>query len=162
MPLPTAITPDMLKIDIIAVGRLRNGAYSDLVHKYSKRMKWSLTLYEIESKIKNPVMAQQDEAKKIAGHIKDGAYIIAMDERGENLKSLAFAQKIEHLQNTGEQHLQFIIGGADGLTEDIKSRARLTLSLGKATWPHMLARVMLLEQLYRAQQIIVGHPYHRE
>jgi 23S rRNA (pseudouridine1915-N3)-methyltransferase len=151
----------MLKIDIIAVGRLRKGPYFDLAQEYEKRIRRPLTIYEIESKIKNAAAAQKDEAKKIKHHLKNNAYIIALDERGESLKSTAFAQKINHLQNTGEQCLQFIIGGADGLTEDIKSQARMSLSLGKATWPHMLARVMLLEQLYRAQQIIAGHPYHR-
>jgi 23S rRNA (pseudouridine1915-N3)-methyltransferase len=85
-----------------------------------------------------------------------------MDERGKSLPSLKFADKIRDLQNQGRSHIQFIIGGADGLGDDIRKRADLLLSFGAQTWPHMLARVMLLEQIYRCQQILSGHPYHRE
>lgn len=152
----------MLKIDIIAVGRLRNGPFFDLYQDYSKRIKWSVSLYEIESKQKDPMAVQLEEAKKIQEHIKDSAFLIIMDEKGNGLRSLDFAQTIENLQNTGESHIQFVIGGADGLTDAVKGQANLLLSFGQQTWPHMLARVMLLEQIYRAQQILVGHPYHRE
>lgn len=152
----------MPKIDIIAAGRLRKGGYYEMVQEFSKRITWPLEIIEIESKIKDARAAQAEETKKILQNIKGGAYIIALDERGKELRSLEFARTIDDLQNTGQQHIQFIIGGADGLTEDIKTQAQKMLSLGKATWPHKLARVMLLEQIYRAQQILAGHPYHRE
>jgi 23S rRNA (pseudouridine1915-N3)-methyltransferase len=152
----------MLKLDVIAPGRLRKGPFFDLAQEYARRIKWSLTLYEIESKLTDPRAAQADESRKITEHIKAGAYVIALDEKGESLRSQDFAKTLETLQNSGERHLQFIIGGADGLTGDIKSRANLLLSFGRQTWPHLLARVMLLEQIYRAQQILSGHPYHRE
>lgn len=152
----------MLKIDVIAVGRLRKGGTFDLCQEYMKRVKWSLSVYEIESKYKDAANVQGDEERKISEHIKENAFVIVLDERGAGLRSLDFADTLQNLQNSGESHLQFIIGGADGLTDKIRARANLLLSFGQQTWPHMLARVMLLEQLYRAQQILAGHPYHRE
>ena len=152
----------MAKIDIIAVGRLRKGPHFELAQDYMKRTKWSLNIYEVESKQKDPIAVHLEEIKKINEHIKDTAFVIVMDETGNGLRSLDFAKTIENLQNTGENHLQFIIGGADGLDDKVRDRANLMLSFGQQTWPHMLVRVMLLEQVYRAQQILSGHPYHRE
>lgn len=152
----------MLKIDVIAAGRLRKGPYFELSQEYMKRVQWSLSVYEIESKLKDDHAVQLEEAKKIREHIKDEAFIIVLDEHGNGLRSLDFAKTLQNLQDTGESHIQFIIGGANGLTDEIKGRANLLLSFGQQTWPHLLARVMLLEQIYRAQQILTGHPYHRE
>jgi 23S rRNA (pseudouridine1915-N3)-methyltransferase len=152
----------MLKIEVIAVGRLRKGPFFELCQEYMKRVRWSLTVYEIESKLGDAHAVFLEETKKIREHIKEEAFIIVLDERGNGLRSLDFAHTIQKLQNSGEQHIQFIIGGADGLANDVKDRANLLLSFGQQTWPHLLARVMLLEQIYRAQQILAGHPYHRE
>ncbi len=152
----------MIKIDIIAVGRLKNGLLHDLCEEYQKRTRWALSLYEIESKYTESAHVQGDEVRKIKERIQDDAFVIVLDERGDGLRSLDFAKTIEKLQNNGNDHIQFIIGGADGLTEEIRDRANLLLSFGQQTWPHMLARVMLLEQIYRAQQILAKHPYHRE
>jgi len=85
-----------------------------------------------------------------------------MDERGQTIKSVAFAEIFQKQMDIGHTHFQFIIGGADGLTQEVRERSNLLLSFGAQTWPHMLARIMLLEQIYRAQQILDGHPYHRE
>ena len=152
----------MLKIDVIAAGRLRKGPFFELNQKYTKRITCSLSLYEVESKQKGAAAAQAEESKKMKEYIKDNAFVIVLDEKGNGLRSLDFANTLENLQNTGENHIQFIIGGADGLTDEIRGRANLLLSFGQQTWPHLLARVMLLEQIYRAQQIMIGHPYHRE
>ena len=152
----------MLKIDIIVIGRLRKGSFFELSQEYMKRIKFSLSIYELESKHKSAMASQAEEIKKIQEHIKENAFVIVLDEKGKSLRSLDFAKTLENLQNTGKNYLQFIIGGADGLTDEIKSQANLLLSFGQQTWPHLLARVMLLEQIYRAQQIMVGHPYHRE
>lgn len=151
----------MLKFDVIAVGRLRNGPFFELYQEYAKRIKSSLSLYEIEVKVKSHD-ASEAEGDKIKKHIAENAFVIVMDEKGNGLRSLDFAKTLENLQHTGENHIQFIIGGADGLTDEIRGRANLLLSFGQQTWPHMLARVMLLEQIYRAQQISSNHPYHRE
>lgn len=151
-----------MKIDIIAAGRLRNGPLFDLKTDYFKRINWNIALHEIDSKYKDSPSIQKDEESKILKALKEEAFIVALDERGKSLRSLDFSKKIEDLQIRGTPHIQFIIGGADGLTETIRSRANLLLSFGQQTWPHMLARIMLLEQIYRAQQILDGHPYHRE
>ncbi len=152
----------MLKVEIIAVGRLKKGALFDLFTDYKKRLQWNLSVHEIESKYKDPKTVQDDEARRILSKINNDSFVIIMDERGGGLRSLDFAETINNLQNTGVQNIQFILGGADGLTNEIRDRANLLLSFGQQTWPHMLARVMLLEQIYRAQQILAGHPYHRE
>lgn len=152
----------MLNLEILAVGRLKKGPLFDLLTSYEKQIRWPFTIHEIESRLNDERAMQADENKKLSSLIKPGAYVIAMDEKGKSLKSLAFAQKIEGLQNDGRSHIQFIIGGANGLQDDIRSRADLLLSFGQQTWPHMLARIMLVEQIYRAGQILAGHPYHRE
>lgn len=151
-----------MKIDIIAVARAKKGAYFDMIEEYKKRIKWNLTIHEVESKYTDPQKCNQDEAEKILNLIDEKAITIVLDERGDGLRSMDFARTIETFQNNSEHHIQFIIGGADGLTDEIRDHANLLLSFGQQTWPHLLARVMLLEQIYRAQQILVGHPYHRE
>jgi 23S rRNA (pseudouridine1915-N3)-methyltransferase len=152
----------MLKIDVIAVGRLRKGPSFELCQEYLKRIKWSLSVFEVESKQTDPAAAQREEAEKIAEHIKRDAFVVVMDEKGDGLRSLDFSKTIDKLQNSGEDYIQFIIGGADGLTDVTRDRANMLLSFGQQTWPHLLVRVMLFEQIYRAQQILNRHPYHRE
>jgi len=90
------------------------------------------------------------------------AFTVVLDETGKELSSRELAAKLAAWQEQGVHDLVFIIGGADGVTETVKTKARFVLGLGRKTWPHKLARVMLLEQLYRAQQINNGHPYHRD
>ncbi len=152
----------MLKIDIIAVGKLKKGALFELAEDYKQRINWTLSITEIESKQTQPKAVKAEETRKLNAHIKETAFVIVMDEKGNGLRSLDFAKTLEKLKDSGENHIQFIIGGADGLTDEIKGRANLLLSFGQQTWPHMLARAMLLEQIYRAQQILIKHPYHRE
>lgn len=152
----------MPHIDIIAIGKLKKGSFYELKMEYEKRIRWPLNIFEYESRYKEPKTMNDDENRKIMDHISADAFVIVLDEHGDGLRSVGFAETIEKLQNTGEQHLQFIIGGADGLSEEVKARANLLMSFGQQTWPHMMARIMLLEQIYRAQQIIAGHPYHRE
>ncbi|NCT41624.1 MAG: 23S rRNA (pseudouridine(1915)-N(3))-methyltransferase RlmH [Alphaproteobacteria bacterium] len=151
-----------MKIDIIAIGQLRKGPMFDALAEYQKRITWPLTLIIHESKQRDERVKQREEHEKLLGSLSNSAFIIAMDEKGKSLPSSQFANKIKDLQNQGQSHVQFVIGGADGLSDDIRSRANLLLSFGAQTWPHMLARVMLLEQIYRCQQILAGHPYHRE
>ena len=152
----------MLHIDIISIARVKKGAYYELIEGYKKRINWKLNIYELESKHSDAAKSQKDEEEKILKHLNDDAVIIALDERGDGLKSLDFAKTLENFKNNGESHIQFIIGGADGLTPTVRDKADVLLSFGQQTWPHLLARVMLLEQVYRAQQILAGHPYHRE
>lgn len=152
----------MKLVEILAAGKIRKTPYEDLSALYQKRLHWPCVIREIESKYTQSPQMQDDECARLSGKIAPGAYVVMLDERGKSLKSLAFADLFKTLQNEGRNHIQFVIGGSDGLTDDIRKRADLLLSFGVQTWPHMLARIMLLEQIYRAQQILVGHPYHRE
>lgn len=147
----------MLHIEVIAVGRMKkNSAHLELWEEYSKQLQWPLKLIELEAR------STAEEHKQILQKIDNTATLIAMDERGKSYRSRNFAQKLQEYQDNGVQRLQFILGGADGLSNDIRAKAHLLMSFGQQTWPHMMARVMLLEQIYRAQQILKGHPYHRE
>ena len=146
----------MIKIDLITVGKMRNNAILELWNDFEKRLNWKLNLIEITGQ------NSSDEHKKILGRINNHAYVIAMDEKGKTIRSTEFAQKLDDMAASGQNHIQFIIGGADGISDEIRNRANFLLSFGKQTWPHMLARIMLIEQIYRAQQIIAGHPYHRD
>ena len=102
------------------------------------------------------------EAELLLAAVPDDALLVALDERGKALTSAAFAERLQRWRIEGPKSLAFVIGGADGLPQPVVQRARFALSLGAMTWPHLLARILLLEQLYRAQQILAGHPYHRE
>lgn len=146
----------MKRIDIIAPGKIRKTPYEDLFALYAGRLHWPLTVHEIEAK------STADEHEKITAKIIPGTFVVALDERGKSLKSLEFSSLFDRLQTEGRNHIQFLMGGADGLSDDLRRGADLVLSFGVQTWPHMLARIMLLEQIYRAQQILAGHPYHRE
>lgn len=152
----------MAKIEIIAVGKLKQGAQADLIQEYLTRIKWPLTIHEVESKITDSKAQQAQEHKLILEKLDNDGFLIILDERGKSPRSMEFAQQIEKLQNDGIEKITFIIGGADGLTDDIRQKANMMISFGHQTWPHMMVRTMLLEQIYRAQQILAGHPYHRE
>lgn len=146
----------MIKVEIIACGRLRPSPLRDVWEDYRKRMNWALTLHEIEGK------DAPDTQQKLLDKIRPEAFTIVLDERGKALSSRDFAGKLDNLLAEGRNDVQFIIGEADGLTEAVKQKADLLLAFGIQTWPHMLVRIMLIEQIYRAQQIIAGHPYHRD
>lgn len=145
----------MLSIELIAVGKLKNDPLVDTFDDYRKRLLSKFSLIELEGR------TQGEQLDKIREKLSGQAALIVLDERGKSLPSRAFAAKLEQIQLT-HNHIQFVIGGADGLSDDIRRKADLLLSFGQQTWPHMLARVMLIEQIYRAQQILAGHPYHRD
>ncbi|MEM9469660.1 MAG: 23S rRNA (pseudouridine(1915)-N(3))-methyltransferase RlmH [Pseudomonadota bacterium] len=144
-------------VTIIAVGKnkQKSGFYS-LWSDYQKRLSWKINLIEIEAK------SPAEELKKLKEKLSPSLPLIALDETGKTHSSIEFSKIVEKIHLSGEPHIQFVIGGADGLDDEIRSKARHIMSFGKQTWPHMLARVMLIEQIYRAQQILSGHPYHRE
>ena len=151
-----------MNIEILAVGRMKDSAQRELFDSYLRRMEWNVSVKELESKHKDPQKIQKDESEQLEKALKKEAFKIMLDERGKSFKSRAFAQKFQNLQNEGHPHIQFILGGADGLTDTIRQKSDLLLSFGQQTWPHMLARIMLLEQIYRSQQILKNHPYHRD
>lgn len=151
-----------MKIQVAAIGVLKQGPEKTLIDQYATRITWPLTITELVCK-KNLQDGQlkKAEADLILGVLPPQTPLIALDERGKNLSSPQFANLIDSYQLNGSKTLTFCIGGAFGLDESIRKQAEHTLSFGELTWPHMLVRVMLLEQLYRAQQILSNHPYHK-
>jgi len=153
-----------MRIAIVAVGRLKSGALADAFADYAKRLKSGrveLQLIEVEERRRlagAELMAR--EAALLSAAIPRGTRLIALDGRGKPMSSEAFAAQLGRWRDGGDA-LAFVIGGADGLDASLRDQADMILSLGAMTWPHMLARVMLAEQLYRAQSILSGHPYHR-
>lgn len=152
-----------MRITIAAVGKWKAGPERALFEEYKKRLKWPVTLKEVEERRPLPVpQLKAREAELLLDAIpKKPPLLIALDERGKTFSSDALAKQISSWQQRGIGEAAFVIGGADGLDDSLRARAGLLLSLGAMTWPHMLVRVMLIEQLYRAQQILAGHPYHR-
>ncbi len=156
-----------MKIRIIALGRAKAGPEKSLVETYARRLTWPSEIVELEAKKGiggAELMAAEAELieKALVAKASAKRVVIALDERGQNFSSRDFAKRIAALGNQGYSELTFIIGGADGLAPSIRDRAGLLLSFGAMTWPHMLVRVLLMEQIYRAQTIIAGHPYHRD
>lgn len=151
-----------MRILIVAVGRARAGPHLELQRFYAGRLAWPIDIVEVEERRRLPANERRErEAALLLARVPEGARLVALDERGTALTSEAFARRIETWRGDGRP-LAFIIGGADGHGEAARSRADCLLALGPMTWPHLLVRGMLLEQLYRTQQILAGHPYHRE
>ena len=155
-----------LKIHICAVGRLRSGPERALLDDYLKRFDKTgralglgpVQMHEVEDR-KGGGMGP--EALLLENAIPKGARICTMDERGKVMSSPEFAAKLDNMRDDGVADLAFIIGGADGIDPSLRAKADMSLSFGQMVWPHMLARVMLSEQLYRAASILAGSPYHR-
>lgn len=156
-----------MHIHILAVGRYGRGrahaAEKDLFEQFARRIVPRPTLVEVEEKRPLPVSDRmRREGDLLLGAVPEGAYVIALDEHGREFSSTAFAKRLGRLRDEGRRSIAFLIGGADGLSTPVRDAANLTLSLGSMTWPHMLVRAMLAEQIFRAQSILSGHPYHRE
>jgi 23S rRNA (pseudouridine1915-N3)-methyltransferase len=151
-----------VRIIIAAVGRLRDRHSKAMFDSYSERLTWPLTVREVEVKREMPAeRARAEEARLLLDAI-GGATLIALDEHGAGWSSAELAARIGRWRDEGESELAFAIGGADGHGPALLEKAAVTLAFGRMTWPHRLARIMLAEQIYRAQQILTGHPYHRE
>jgi 23S rRNA (pseudouridine1915-N3)-methyltransferase len=160
-----------MRVLVLAVGRMKKGAEADIADRYLKRAVQagraiglrSIEIVEIrESRAPDAERRKLEEAIAIANVIPDDAAVVLLDERGEGVGSAAFAEQIGRWRDAGQAVTAFVIGGADGLSDTLRDKARITLNFGQATWPHQLVRIMLLEQLYRAVTILSGHPYHRE
>ena len=151
-----------MQYGLVAVGRARKGAMKDIFEDYANRLTPKLSLKEVEERrpLKGDELKRR-EARLLLDVLPDDAYVVALDGRGKQLSSEALAKKLQTLQDDGQRTALFVIGGADGHDQSLLDRANFTLSLGPQTWPHMLVRVMLAEQLYRADSILKGHPYHR-
>jgi 23S rRNA (pseudouridine1915-N3)-methyltransferase len=151
-----------LRLTIACVGRAGRGPERDLYEHYAGRIRWPLSLRELEEKKKlPPAELIRREGELLLGAVPDKAVLVALDRRGKVLDSEAFAKRLERWRDDGVADIAFLIGGADGHGEALLQKAALVLSFGAMTWPHLLARAMLAEQVYRAQQLLAGHPYHR-
>lgn len=139
-----------MKLHIVARGKIGRGAEADLVARYTARMIWPLAITELP-----------ETGGRVAALATPGK-IIALDETGATMTSAAFAKLLENWRDSGVREARFLIGAADGLSRDERESADLVWSFGAMTWPHLMVRAMLAEQLYRATSIIAGHPYHRE
>ncbi len=136
-------------LHVIARGKLARSPEAELVERYAKRISWPLKLSELP---------------ETGGRIPEAQTplrTVLLDERGKQLSSEDFAQQLEAWRDGGIREARFVIGAADGHRDTERAQADLLLAFGAATWPHLLARAMLLEQLFRATTILAGHPYHR-
>ncbi|MDZ4307455.1 23S rRNA (pseudouridine(1915)-N(3))-methyltransferase RlmH [Allopontixanthobacter sp.] len=134
---------------VIARGKIARSPEADLVARYEKRLGWPFALTELP---------------ETGGKVPDPqtpCRTVLLDERGRNLTSEEFAAILGEWRDSGVREARFVLGAADGHSDRERDEADLLLAFGKATWPHLLARAMLLEQLYRATTILSGHPYHR-
>ena len=139
-----------MRLHIIARGKIGRSPESDLVERYLKRISWPTRHSELPDK---------------GGEIpaSDSPYkTVILDEKGEQLGSTEFARLLEHWRDDGVREVRFLIGAADGFGDAERAGADKLIAFGKATWPHLMARAMLAEQLFRATSIIANHPYHRE
>jgi 23S rRNA (pseudouridine1915-N3)-methyltransferase len=159
-----------VRIHLIAVGRLKQGPERDLAERYLKRFEDSgrglgfrgVNVKEIaESRSRDAATRMAEEGAAIAAALPAGAHVTAMDERGEMIASAAFAEMLGRARDRGQGDAVYLIGGADGLSPELRRSVAQTIAFGRATWPHQLVRVMLFEQLYRAATLLAGHPYHR-
>lgn len=151
-----------MKLLIAAIGRAGRGPERDLYEHYAGRIRWPLTLRELEEKRKLPPAEMiRREGELLLAAVPAKSVLVALDRRGKVVDSEAFARRLERWRDDSVSDVAFLIGGADGHAESLLKMASLTVSFGAMTWPHLLARAMLAEQIYRAQQLLAGHPYHR-
>lgn len=137
-------------LHIVARGKIGRSSEAELVDRYMKRIAWPTRVTELP-----------DKGGRVPA-LDPGTVVVVMDEKGEQLGSVAFAEKLGRWRDDGRREVRFLIGAADGFDDDVRASADLRFAFGAATWPHLLARAMLAEQLWRATSILAGHPYHRE
>ena len=140
----------MMLLHLIARGKIGRSPEAELVERYLKRIAWPTKVSELPDRGGTVPAAAT------------GSVTVVLDERGKALSSIAFARQLETWRDGGKREARFLIGAADGHDDDQREGADLLLSFGPATWPHMMARAMLAEQLFRATAILANHPYHRE
>jgi len=153
-----------MKIIIAAIGKLnKKGPEQALIDDYISKTRWPIKIEELaEKKALSGRELQEAESALLWKQVPAGYRVVALDERGEEPSSRAFAQKIARWRDEGIPGIAFLIGGADGHVDATRKKADWLLSFGRMTLPHFLARVVLTEQIYRAKTILDGHPYHRD
>jgi 23S rRNA (pseudouridine1915-N3)-methyltransferase len=153
----------VIRFRLLAIGKLRPGPFAALAALYAGRLAPPVAIVELEVRQRLPAaVLKAREAELILAALPGRSRLVALDASGEMWSSRGFADRLALWRDAGVPELAFAIGGAEGLDAAILDRAAVLMSLGPMTWPHFLVRGMLLEQLYRAQQILADHPYHRE
>ena len=159
-----------MRLIVIAVGRLKQGPERELAERYRERFDdigrklgfRGLQIQEIsESRARDAQARIAEEAAAILAAIQPKSVLVALDERGDNIDSGSFARHLARWRDDQVANTIFMIGGADGLSPELRRMAGLRMAFGSSTWPHQMVQVMLLEQLYRAATILASHPYHR-
>jgi len=159
-----------MRLVVVAIGRLKQGPERELAERYRERFDdigrklgfRGLDVHEIpESRARDAAARIAEEAAAISAAIPPKSMVVALDERGDSIDSNAFARHLGRWRDDQVANTIFIIGGADGLSPDLRRMAKLKMAFGSATWPHQMVRLMLLEQVYRAATILAAHPYHR-
>ena len=160
-----------MRLVVAAVGRLKHGPERQLVERYLERVAKAsrssglrdVEIIEVaESRARDATRRKTEESIALATLVPDGAALVVLDERGENLGTAALADHLRRWRDNGRSACVFVVGGPDGIASSLHDKADIHLAFGALTWPHQLVRIMLLEQLYRATTILLGHPYHRE
>ena len=152
-----------MKSLIIAVGRWKSGPEKQLFEHFAERSKPPLEVREIEVRKKLPQdVLKRKEAELLLAAVPIGTHIVALDINGKGLPSSTLAVRIGEWRDMGIRQIAWLIGGANGHGDSVLEKADFILSFGSQTWPHLLVRAMLAEQLFRAQSILAGHPYHKE
>lgn len=151
-----------MKINILSIGNFKSkDNYRELFEDYKKRLRWEINLVEIKnSRVEDIESRKIQECKEILKHIKSKNKLIVLDERGKIISTPDFKNLYIDYTDSGND-IDFVIGGSDGLSEEIRSKADFILSFGKMVFPHLMVRVMLIEQIYRIYTIINNHPYHK-
>ena len=149
-----------MKYNIYAIGNMRRSPEAEIFLKYSKRIK-NIEFFEYVSNFDEKNKKINDESKKLLSMIKNNGKKILLDKKGKILSSFEFSKLISDWRNHGHNIINFLIGGSDGVNENISKNVDLTISLSNMTFPHMLARIVLVEQIYRSETIINNHPYHK-
>ena len=153
-----------MQIVISAIGRLKTGTPEDIfISSYLQKTRWSVVVKEVEEKkALTGVALKEAESHLLQNTVPSGSKIIVLDETGKTPSSREFASLLQGWMDSGVPAISFLIGGANGHADFLKQQADYKLSFGRMTLPHMLARVVLAEQIYRAKTIIDGHPYHKD
>jgi 23S rRNA (pseudouridine1915-N3)-methyltransferase len=159
-----------MRVMVVAVGRLKQGPERELAERYHKRAsdagrRAGITAVDVieikESRAGDAERRMLEESIAVANVLPEGAVVVLLDQRGESMSSSSVAGRLQGWRAEGRSNVAFVIGGHDGLAPTLREKTNLAIAFGPATWPHQLLRIMLLEQIYRAVTILVGHPYHR-
>jgi 23S rRNA (pseudouridine1915-N3)-methyltransferase len=151
-----------MKMILVCVGTLKTGPEKELLEQYRTRLTRPFEIQEVICrKVGTPEQVLTWEGELLLQAIDPDSIVIGLDERGKSFNSPQFAKLLDTYRNEGIKSVTFLIGGAGGFSVSVRNRCQQLISFGAMTWPHLLVRGLLVEQLYRAQQILLGHPYHR-